>query len=496
MILCPICSSSNVKSKGKAQTKEVKHRYKCSCGHNFYVKQEEQIAKSDVKRYVITSCQNNVDINEDFFQSLKTYCKDKNALLMIMPMVYRPSDYDKIEYRVPEEYQSSLVKGKVRLHDKLVLMGSYSFNPTTANPLAGLEPLSKGDSMIIPSPQLRMKSLAMSAISSPAILITTGAISNPEYISSKASEKASFNHSYSAIVVEVDADYDFHIRVLNADQDGSFYDLDTYYEGDTIVRGCAIAAIVTGDEHAIFCSEEVKAATYTDKDSIVNTLKPLLIVRHDVLDCYSVSHHHRKDSILAVGKLMFGKNLIEKELDQTIEYIKETTPSFAMNYIVPSNHTDHLSKWLKEVDIKTEPWNAKIYHKLMYEVLSTLKETDTGVSHEDPFTLYCKGKLDSVKFLDRSESYSLYGIELNAHGDVGSNGSRGSLAQYSNLANKYIIGHSHTPGIVYGAYQVGTSSKLKLEYTRGPSSWMNTHCIIHQNGTRQLINIINGKWHG
>jgi hypothetical protein len=80
------------------------------------------------------------------------------------------------------------------------------------------------------------------------------------------------------------------------------------------------------------------------------------------------------------------------------------------------------------------------------------------------------------------------------HGDKGASGQRGSIAGFSNLVDKVVVGHSHTPGIIGGAYQVGTSSRLKLDYTSGPSSWMNTHCLVYTSGKRQLINVINGKW--
>jgi hypothetical protein len=59
---------------------------------------------------------------------------------------------------------------------------------------------------------------------------------------------------------------------------------------------------------------------------------------------------------------------------------------------------------------------------------------------------------------------------------------------------KSIIGHSHTPAIEEGCYQVGTSTKLSRGYTHGPSSWLNTHCLIYPNGKRTLINVIDGKW--
>jgi hypothetical protein len=130
-----------------------------------------------------------------------------------------------------------------------------------------------------------------------------------------------------------------------------------------------------------------------------------------------------------------------------------------------------------------------------------LEKTSFGTSgavYPNPFELYCsdtfsKEKL-KVEFLIRNVSHKIKDIEVGLHGDKGQNGSRGSRKQLSSLPSKTIIGHSHSPGIEKGCYQVGTSSYLKLEYNSGPSSWLQTHCIIYKNGKRQLINIIKGKW--
>jgi len=132
---------------------------------------------------------------------------------------------------------------------------------------------------------------------------------------------------------------------------------------------------------------------------------------------------------------------------------------------------------------------------MMYNILSTLKQTESGVSYADPFKLYCESVgAPNTRFLAHGESFSVAGVELGSHGHEGKNGARGSINQYADLSQRYVIGHSHTPGIIYGAYQVGTSSNLKLEYSRGPSSWIACHCVVYSNGKRQLINVINGKW--
>jgi hypothetical protein len=447
---------------------------------------------------VITACQNNATINEQFCQSLQSYCKFNDAELLIVPIVYRPNDHVNVEFNIPAWLDHILVNTKIKIHDEVFIMGSFNFIPTTVNPLQGLESISRGDTLIVPSPQLRMKSLAVSATRHPAILHTTGAISNPEYSNSKVGEKATFNHSYSAVIVEIDDDNDFHIRVLSADDFGAFFDIGYLYSPSGSITFEGIEAIVTGDEHAIFADPDVEAATYSNQDSIVRTLNPKYVVRHDLLDCASVSHHTRKDTIKNVGKSIFGLNKIEDELSVTVDYLLRTTLIDGVdieNIIVSSNHNDHLTRWFSEIDIRTEPQNAKFYHKYMWKILDSMKETPTGFTHINPFEQFCIDiGVPKTKFLNRDESFSIADVELGVHSDKGTNGSRGSINQFANLPSKYVIGHSHTPGIIAGAYQVGTSSYKKLEYTSGLSSWMNTHCLVMSNGKRQLINIINGKW--
>lgn len=500
---CKKCDSSRVI---KRSIRANKQRYSCSdCSSWFSVGidivdnviDEEKPTFSGVKRYVITACQNNTTVNENFVRSLSNYCSYRNAELLVVPILYKTNEFDKVEYYIPDvEY--TIVQHKMRLHDEVFIMGSFNFVPTTVNPLQGLESLSKGDTLIVPSPQLRMKSMAVSANRHPAILHTTGAISNPEYDSTKVGEKAKFNHSYSAVLVEIDSDNDFHIRVLNSDESGVFHDIGNMYSPSGTVVFEGIEALVTGDEHAIVACPEVEAATYTSAQSIANLLKPKYVIRHDILDSQSISHHSRKDAIKNVGKYIFGTNKIEDELAETVDYLLRTTmlPGRTFeNIIVSSNHNDHLTRWFSDIDIKQEPWNAKFYHKYMWKILESMEETPTGVSHINPFEQFCKDiGVPRTKFLKRDESFMVADVELGCHSDKGTNGSRGSIGQFSNLPAKYVIGHSHTPGIVFGAYQVGTSSRLKLDYTSGLSSWMNCHCLVYSSGKRQLISIINGKW--
>jgi hypothetical protein len=140
--------------------------------------------------------------------------------------------------------------------------------------------------------------------------------------------------------------------------------------------------------------------------------------------------------------------------------------------------------------------NAKIYHYLMYLMLDRVTLVKNIPKYPDPFALWAEDQIDpkQMVFLTASEAFVIHGIDVNNHGDLGINGSRGTNVQHSNLPLKSIIGHSHTPGIEKGSYQVGTSSNLRLDYNKGLSSWAHCHCLIHKNGKRQLIFIRDGEW--
>src|SRR6185312_9367221 len=321
------------------------------------------------------------------------------------------------------------------------------------------------------------------------------AITYANYAETKTGEKARFNHSLSALVVEKDGDQ-FYARVLNCDDANGFYDIDGYYLADEYYPGAEVEALIVGDEHAMFIDPKVKGATYTNRDSIVNTLRPAQIVRHDVLDFFSGSHHHQHSFLLQYAKHKTVTNHIESELSLTLKHIAETTPEWSHTVMVASNHVEHMNKWLDTIDPKQEVWNAKLYYRMMYLMLEHIDQN--GIDIPNAFKVWTENTehgfdVPEMTWLGRNESYKIHGIELSNHGDMGINGSRGSPVQFSRLPDKMVVGHSHSPSIMKGCYTVGTSTG-RLEYTRGPSSWANTHCVIYANGKRQLLTIINGKW--
>ena len=53
-----------------------------------------------------------------------------------------------------------------------------------------------------------------------------------------------------------------------------------------------------------------------------------------------------------------------------------------------------------------------------------------------------------------------------------------------------MVGHYHSPGRKDGALAVGTSTKLRMGYNKGASSWLQSHVIIHNDGRAQHISFI------
>lgn len=508
---CPFCESQSVQKRGTRvnATGVRRHRYRCNgCEKWFAVydnKPSQPVVEQPNKftsvipvdfakydRYVISAVQNDTNVNYEFLEALKNYCNRNNAKLLLIPIRYKVKEGS--TYDVDEDL---LYQDDALLCKKLRLLAHVQITPTIETPLAGLDYLSKGNSLIIAHPQLQMRTVA-TLDDSPAILHTTGAVTYDNYVQTKQGEKARFNHSMSALVVEKEPSQ-FHIRVLNCDDNNGFFDIDGYYSKDAYKPLDHVEAIILGDEHVRFFDPEVKKATFTDPDSIVNRLKPKKILRGDSLDFISGSHHHNNNYFARYGKYATGLDNVEEELKVTLKFIADTTPSFAETIIIGSNHNDHFGKWLSTSDPKLDLVNSKIYHKMMYLMMEACEKSEYGFSYPNPFKLWIDNTkhdfpLPPIKFLGRNESYKICGIELALHGDISANGAKGSPVSFSKLPVKVVVGHSHSPSILKGCYTVGTSSRLKLEYTSGPSSWMHTHCVIYSNSRRQLINIINSKW--
>jgi hypothetical protein len=214
-----------------------------------------------------------------------------------------------------------------------------------------------------------------------------------------------------------------------------------------------------------------------------------------LLDSYSCNPHHEGNPFNAVAKRLNEADDVRKEVERAIEFVRVRTLEGSQSIIVRSNHNDFLQRWIQRRDWRSDPTNAEFYLETALAMVKGTKLTVKGTEFADPFEYWFnRAAVPNARILQQDESFVLGDVELGMHGDQGPNGARGSIKNLRRIGLKSIIGHSHTPGIDEGCYQVGTSTRLRLEYNHGASSWLNTHCLLHADGKRQLINIIDGKY--
>ena len=502
---CPECGGSSLHKKGRAGS--GKRRWQCKdCGHRTTnpnqdtspkVEFPSQLPKSN--RYIFTAAQNATPVHKGFFASLKHYAKHIGAELIVIPFRYKnPTSQWSAQNESHEwwaqELADYLYDGRFDLNKSITVLADIKVQPTAVAPLTGLESITGERSGIVGHTKIQLTTIPTPNNKLPKIMATTGAVTAVNYTDTKTGKKGEFYHSFGAAVVELTRD-GFHLRQINAVKDGSFIDLDKEATPKGVKKAPPAEALVMGDTHVDFIDPDVVSATFTDKGSMCATLKPKRLVWHDLLDFYSRNHHHRHDPITALVKHQSGMGDVRGEIVRACEFVDTHTPSGCESIIVPSNHPEAMARWIRETDWRSDPENAEFYLETALALVKSARMTPGGAVADDPFTYWAQKFLKTpAKLLKRDESYTVKKVELGLHGDKGPNGARGNIRSFARIGSKSIVGHSHSPGMFEGCTQTGTSTRLRLQYNSGPSSWLQTHCVIYANGKRSLINIIRGEW--
>lgn len=440
-------------------------------------------------RFVVTTAVQGCKVHRPFFDSLKTYCKKNDALLLVQickdPAAATGDQIDPI------------LNKEVIVFDNLALnanifASAIKLSAKHIDPITGLGRLGqRNGSFIYANPKQRLKLIPTSNTKPPVAIMTTGACTIPDYksdryLSDRTGVIAHNDHVLGAIVVEIESDRFFHFRQLQAEKSGGFIDLDSYYQKDS-VSGCRPEALVMGDWHSGSTDPVAKAATFDQ----ICTLKPRCLVLHDGFDGRSISHHEEKNRILRAKRSALNQLSLEQELRgyaKDLNELVELCEDVEEIVIVESNHDEHLDRYLTEARYTEDPHNHALGLKLAAAMIEGKDPVRTGV---EMLGLKYPEKL---RWLSRDEDFKIARIELGAHGDKGANGARGSLRAMEEAYGQSVSGHAHTAEILRGAWQVGTLSLLKMSYNTGPSSWVHSNCVVNRNGSRQLLNIFNGRW--
>lgn len=450
-------------------------------------------------RFIITAAQNATPVHKDWWAVLMQIAAKTKASMLIAPLRYKnPTStwrmsQENVEHWA-DEVRPYLCNTRKVLNENLMFLGDIKIQPTASSPLTGADALSHASSGIIGHTKVQLRSIPTPQNRMAKLLTTTGACTVPNYSDTRAGRIGEFHHSLAAVLVETDGKT-FFIRHLHYDEaTKTCTDLNTRYSAKGAEPAPRALALVMGDTHVDFIDPAVEKATFGRK-GIVETLQPEALIFHDLLDAYSCNPHHAGNPFNALAKLRGGLLDVQAEVDRAITFVRLRTPKNARSWVLASNHNDFLARWMVNTDWRREAGNAKFYLETALAMVEGTKLTSKGAEYPHPFNLWFeRAKVPRARILERDESLLIAQVELGMHGDAGPNGARGSIKNLRRLGVKSIIGHSHSAGIDEGCYQVGTSTKLRLEYNHGASSWLNAHCVLNADGKRQLLIIVDGRW--
>jgi hypothetical protein len=468
--------------------------------------------RSGVLRFILTAAQDETPVDMAFFGNLLAYAADIGAEVKVAGFTYQKGVFT--DHATRTGVFASAVQPYL-VHENewcgpLLFAAKMNILPTAVRPLSGLETYSRGRWAVFPHAKVQLVSVPSLPGRHPAMVMTTGAVTGPNYIDcKKAGLKAEFHHQIGAVIVEVDDADRVFCRQLGVGQDGSFQDLDAVVSNGIVTRGHRIEQMTAGDLHiekgdpqvfrTAFGYDLIDQETVTS-DSLVHTLRPRAIAWHDVLDFQARNHHRRQDPHFAYEMLITGRDLVESGVIAAARFLAAMTDLEDCEQVVAaSNHHDALTRWLREADpVRHDPLNARYWCELQTAVYRSIERRERMDPFQYAVAQHEPGRMGRVTFVPRNGSYTVCeehgGIEIGMHGDEGPNGARGSALALTKVATRMNIGHAHSAGILDGVYTAGLCGLMDQGYNQGPSSWSNTQVITYNNARRTLVTMIDGRW--
>lgn len=473
--------------------------------------EQKEVPRRGVRRYLLTAAQNNTKVNERAWKSLMAIKGHYEAELLVATFSYNMAAYGKMSVKRGHEvshmgklwfderlapYIEAGDDKNVELAPGLLWCGRANISPTAIKPLSGFETYGGRLSCIFPHTKVAMASIATSKTDPTKLNYTTGTITQQNYIQKKAGLKAEAQHTYGALLVEVDSEGRWWCRQVRADERGRMQDLGVIADGDKVTTGNRIEGAGWGDIHEVKMDPTVRHLTWAP-GGILDELRPKYQFMHDLIDFRSRRHHDRKDPHRIFELHVEGQDSVEEEMASGAAFLKYAERDFCKTVIIDSNHDNDFEKWLKEVDYRYDPLNAEYFLEAQLEVYRSIRKKEDF--HAIEWAMKRAGCPPSNLFLRPDESFVLChkfggGIECGMHGHIGVNGARPSPVSFARLGRAANTAHTHTCGIIDDLYVGGLSAKLDQGYNKGPSSWSQSHVITYPNAQRAIITIWDGKW--
>jgi len=466
------------------------------------------------RHFIVTGAQDKTTIHSDFWNNLLAYQKFLgNCELLVGGFTYSKKLFTENDPTVrnddvwfDERVEPYILHEKVALGDKLVFCAEMNTLPTAVQPLSGLETYTGAKWGIFPHTKVQLRSVATGKNELSKQILTSGAVTLPNYIRKKAGVKAQFHHVIGAVVVTVAPDGAFWCRHIQADDemDGTFCDLDRMVKGGRVTEGHRVEAMTYGDIHREKLDPVVALTTWgfdietnmviLGFPSLDQKLKPKVRFFHDLADFTSRNHHNIKDHDFRFDKYFNGPDNVESDMQLSATFIKAIEDPDIEDVVVQSNHDNALLTWMKTAEAKHDPENYEFWLKCELKYCGALRQgKKINIFHE---TMLDLGMPERTVFVGEDDSYRIFDIECAMHGHLGANGARGSVNAFTKMGAKSNTGHSHSPNITDGSYVGGVSGLMDMGYNKGLSSWAQAHIITYKTGKRAIVTMMNGRWFG
>lgn len=448
-----------------------------------------------IKRYLVSAIVPRAENNKKFINAMLRYCKDENAELILVNIKGVHNEYS-FDDETLRDY------GQYFKYDFKFNNAASIINPNlTANNNLSLPSIARqipnDKTYIIPCVRQKMEMLPRVGRENETndihYLYTTGTVSEPIFKNNQTGYFNAENLTLGGLVVEVDDDRYCNIRNIRW-INNCFVDLKKMYCFDNTFS-VRPDALVAGDFH--IGGDEDKQALQITKEQLLY-LQPKMLVVHD-LASHNTINHHIAENYMTRAKQLQEANL--HTLEDEHRYIAKFISEYSKDIldiewkIVASNHNDWLKQYLDSRrswgDIHNDAYNTRLKQNFYEKDIDVF---EAAIRYQ--LTQIKADKRIKLKFLSRKDNLLVGGYELALHGDKGNMGGKGSLSSHELSAKKCVIGHSHSPKIGTYGFQVGTNSKLELNYTAGSgNNWAHANCAVYDKlGQVQMILTINGRW--
>lgn len=440
--------------------------------------QDKRLEK-DKQTFIITWAQNSTQVHENLWKNIQAYSKHLDAAIHVIA-----GKYNGAEQVWDSKVKPYLDANRHNVHKYLQILSDVPIQPTASTPLSGLNGFSGLESCVVGHPRQHLKSLPVLEGYPHKLLLSTGAVTLPNYTASKVGKKGEFHHMFGFILVELDGE-NFHIRQINADDAGNFYNLyDRVIDGEVKNNEEGITTAILGDVHVRHNDPIVTDLAF----KLIEDLKPDHVIVHDIAEMESILHWDLKDPFKLLEKEESGADDLEQEINEVFDWLEEHKQYNLV--LVRSNHDDMLDRWLQSTDWRKSP-NKKMYLRLSNIIAEGGEKVRMLGILPHMINERFKGEITTLSLDD---SFRVLGWELALHGHLGANGSRGGHIQFKNLNTKNIVGHGHHPHREDGHIMVGTLTHLRVGFNRGASNWMNSLGVIYPDSKAQLIHFVKGKY--